>query len=136
MNEEVMVSDLTDEDLFLYTQRKRMRLAEEITKTRMPTDTTEQSVFLSLLNDMDKQVINRRKLVVDEKVADSASAVANTMEQLFGVFGNSSPLSSKGEVVSTHRPALPDKLAEITLVPGELDMGTQKIELREIEGDA
>ena len=136
MNDAIAVEHLTDEDIFLYTQRKRIALVEKMVEKDLPTDTTEQGIFLATLNDIDKQVVSRRKLQLDEKVADAAGAVADTMEQLFGVFGNKSPLAVTEIPVAERRPELPEKLIDIQLVPGELEIGTRSVELRDFEDDA
>lgn len=136
MGQAVVVSDLTDEELFRYTQNKRLALVDEMTAHKMPTDTSEQSILLSALNDLDKQVVTRQKLKLEEKAVDAASSMADTMDFLYKNFGNHSPLEREitGEV--TRNVDLPDgPLTDVKLVEGELDIGSHRIELRDITGN-
>lgn len=131
------VGNLADDDaLFRYTQQKRMELVEQLTPGgKMPVEAKDQAIVLAALNDMDKQAISKRKLKAEEKNSDSLASMADTMDSLFSKFGNKSPLMIEGGVAD-RVVELPDSLATIDLVPGELDIGTQRIELRDIEGDA
>lgn len=125
-----------DDDVLSYTQRKRMELVEHLTANdKMPVEAKDQAVLLSALNDMDRQVVSKRKMKTEEKNSDSLASMADTMDHLFTKFGNKSPMMIEGGVAERTMD-IPDKLVEIELVPGELDIGSQRIELRDIEDNA
>lgn len=134
-NVQVATADLSDEEVLSYTQRKRLELVEHLTAGKMPSDTAEQSILISALNDLDKQVVNRKKLKIQEGVADNINSAVDTMDSLFKLFGNKSPLEVEVHGETIRKPAIPDgPLIDISLVPGELDVGNKRIEFEDIGG--
>lgn len=112
---------LTDDQLLEHNQRLRKKIADTITKNGVPEDGDSQYVLLTTLKDMDKQIIDKKRVAIDDKNANVANIVAEAVIKISNVFDNVDPfkrVSAAAPPVIEH-----DKIPEYEPVNGEMDIG-------------
>lgn len=119
-----------DNDTLNYTQKVRQMVVSDLITGGMPKDPKDRAQLLAALDGMDRQVLTKQKIKVDEKVADADRHAATILAQVLAQTHGRSPYERpviEGEVIT---PALPgptvdlSKLPEFEPVPGETDIGT------------
>ena len=113
----------SDEEIILLEKKQfRKRIIKEITETKIPTEVNELYVLLTAMKDMDKQVMDKRKINIDSKNSEMATVVADAVSNISKVLNSSDPLSREnaGNIPITEKDRLPDYVP----VPGETDIGT------------
>lgn len=69
------IVDATADDVLEYTKRARLLMAEDMTSQGIPQG-RDRRVFLELLNDLDSQSLDSKRLDLDSKAADNDNEVA------------------------------------------------------------
>lgn len=115
------VTVLTDDQILENSQIVRKKLVDSLIKDgQMPTDTDDKYVLLGALKDMDKQVIDKRRVAIEDKAANSASVVADAVSKISTLL-DGDPFKRKG---SGEAPVADDsKIPDYTPVPGETAIG-------------
>lgn len=67
----VPIREMTEEETYLMTQSVRRAMVMHLTSSGLPNDSESVSSLLGVLDSMDKQMINKRKMQLEEEVADS-----------------------------------------------------------------
>lgn len=118
---EVSIKELTPDQIFSLTQSMRLRLVEKLAKD-IPTDHEDGGLFLTALNDLDKQIIARSKLELESE--------RNRTDQETKVVIAQALLNRANEnnnVANTSIPSLPTGYS-YTPVPGEIDVKPAQLE--------
>ena len=127
--------DLTEEEIFKYTQGLRKNLVDTIVQDSMPKDKDSQQVLLSALADMDRTALGNKRIGSTEKIAASDRLVADAVRRITVTYGTEDPFKGKmGTGVNGNVEApTPDKnmLPEANAVPGETDIGVSEIKYDE-----
>lgn len=131
----IQLIDMSDDDVFRLTQSARYALVQEMTKHgKPPTDFERGTLFLSTLDSMDKQVINRAKLHIEDEKAKSDDQFRAIMVQILNDNGmrNASIANGYSPEQATGEFTLPEELRNIELVPGQTDVAPPQIEYADI----
>lgn len=138
--EKIDVLDL--DEVLAFTQKKRMRVVTEVNKKlHNLEDPGMINVMLKGLSDMDKAVVQRRRVGIDEKAASSQDELArNSAEILRAMSGKAFMQVPRGEAPTREAPKLDEDEAKVDLVPGETVIGTPSLDyenfMKEKEGKA
>lgn len=128
MNEEQILNDKDDDELLKRNQEIRKKLVDKIVGpdfSKVPVDKTEATLLNNLLEGMDRQILARKKLKADEKNANTlANSSTGLMAELLKKVMPAT-LMNQTPNPSIEPPVVPDNLVELTLVPGETDVGIQ-----------
>lgn len=121
--------DVLDMDQVLtYTQNKRLRAINEINKRLGELeDPTMFSVLFKGLGDMDKAVVQRRRVGIEEESAKNADEQARDHAALLRSITAKAFQVPLGEGISRPAPSLDDTHGTAELVPGETDQGTHEM---------
>ena len=118
---EVSVKELTPDQIFSLTQSMRLRLVEKLAKD-IPTDHEDGGLFLSALNDLDKQIIARSKLELESERNRTDQETKAVIAQALLNRAN-----ENNNVANTSIPSLPTGYT-YTPVPGETDVKPAQLE--------
>ena len=118
---EVSVKELTPDQIFSLTQSMRLRLVEKLAKN-IPTDHEDGGLFLSALNDLDKQIIARSKLELESERNRTDQETKAVIAQALLNRAN-----ENNNVANTSIPSLPTGYS-YTPVPGETDVKPAQLE--------
>lgn len=112
---------MSDDSLLELTQTIRKEIITDLTPNgKMPIDNKERLALLATLNDMDKQVVNKKRLSIDSKAADNAQLVADAVTRITDMFDGRDPYKRVDGLGSI---PMPDSnlIPECIPVPGETD---------------
>lgn len=118
---EVSIKELTPDQIFSLTQSMRLRLVEKLAKD-IPTDHEDGGLFLTALNDLDKQIIARSKLELESERNRTDQETKAVIAQALLNRAN-----ENNNVVNTSIPSLPTEYS-YTPVPGETDVKPAQLE--------
>lgn len=115
-----------DDAALEYTLGARMDLARKLlSQPPETTDPKDISNALKALDGIDKQVINKKRLVLEDKAANenakAARLIADVLRGVQGARPYESPVPVEREI-----PMLPDFDEPLQLVPGETDINAQQ----------
>lgn len=119
INNDENMARLPNESILDYTQRIRVAIVEKNTAHGLPSDPDELSALAGYLNDMDKQELAKVKIQLEDKAQQSDRKAQEIIQGILSMVGNQNPYDAgvnTGRVVE-HK----GDLAEVQLVPGELD---------------
>lgn len=119
INNDENMARLPNESILDYTQRIRVAIVEKNTANGLPSDPDELSALAGYLNDMDKQELAKVKIQLEDKAQQSDRKAQEIIQGILNMVGNQNPYDAgvnTGRVVE-HK----GDLAEVQLVPGELD---------------
>ena len=118
---EVSIKELTPDQIFSLTQSMRLRLVEKLAKD-IPTDHEDGGLFLTALNDLDKQIIARSKLELESERNRTDQETKAVIAQALLNRAN-----ENNNVANTSIPSLPTGYS-YTPVPGETDIKPAQLE--------
>ena len=118
---EVTIKELTPDQIFSLTQSMRLRLVEKLAKD-IPTDHEDGGLFLTALNDLDKQIIARSKLELESERNRTDQETKAVIAQALLNRAN-----ENNNVANTSIPSLPTGYS-YTPVPGETDVKPAQLE--------
>lgn len=118
---EVSIKELTPDQIFSLTQSMRLRLVEKLAKD-IPTDHEDGGLFLTALNDLDKQIIARSKLELESERNRTDQETKAVIAQALLNRAN-----ENNNVANTSIPSLPTGYS-YTPVPGETDVKPVQLE--------
>lgn len=109
------------------TANVRLKLVEELTKNGrvIPDDAKEVNTLLAVLDSIDKQANDKRKLNIEEKAVDVASRAAANAAEIIRMSKGNPFLAEKpvqGQVIE-HEPDVP----HVDMVPKQDFRGTDKL---------
>ena len=118
------------------TQKMRMKMVNILTEdgNRIPTDADSAKLVLQALNDMDRTTLGTMKQKTDDNKAASDQILARALLKLGEHQGSRSLLRSDTPVAPRVERVDDSLLPEISVVPGEMDVGTQNISYGELAG--
>jgi hypothetical protein len=96
----------------------------------MQNDPKNISNALKALDGIDKQVINKKRLVIEDRAANENAKTAKLIAEVLTGVGGAKPYQSR-EPVEREIPTLPDDLEPVSIVPGEMDIRTQQDSMEE-----
>lgn len=113
--------EMTDDWILENSQQVRKKLVDSLIKGgEMPTDKDDKYILLGALKDMDKQVIDKKRVAIEDKAANTASIVAEAVSKIADmVDGDPFKRKNAGEKPTTDRSRIPEHIP----VPGETDVG-------------
>ena len=118
---EVSIKELTPDQIFSLTQSMRLRLVEKLAKD-IPTDHEDGGLFLTALNDLDKQIIARSKLELESERNRTDQETKAVIAQALLNRAN-----ENNNVANTSIPSLPTEYS-YTPVLGETDVKPAQLE--------
>jgi hypothetical protein len=121
--------DFLDLDATLaFTQKKRVRVINQINKNlHQIEDPAMISAMLKGLGDMDKAVISRRRVGIEEEASKTADQQArNSAEILRSINAKLFQVPAEAGSAPRETPKLPDDIIPV-MVPGETDIQTHQL---------
>ena len=109
-----------------YTLNARLRIARTILAQDITTnDPKNISNALKALDGVDKQVINKKRLVIEDKAANENAKTAKLIADVLTGVGGARPYRADAPIERSI-PMLPDDIGMPQLVPGEMDIVTEQ----------
>lgn len=127
------VEGMGDDDVLSFTQRHRKNLVDEITREGLPKDKGDRIVLLTALGDMDRTALGNKKIGSKEKTSMADRMAALAIAKIAGQFGGQSPFEAQPGTAASVAPRRgpvtlkDDGLGELTLAPGETEVGVSDI---------
>jgi hypothetical protein len=102
-------------------QRTRKKIIEALTKDSIPTDKDTCGILLQSMKDMDKQIIDKKRVAIENKNSDVAGLVAEVAARIARMHNGVDPLSNAGKGIIPE----PDLtlIPEYIPIPGETEIG-------------
>ncbi len=119
---------LNVQEVLQFTQEKRLQIIDETTKNGLPTDTKEIDMLSRVLDSMDKAVILKQKLIIDENNGTIQKHASKILTEVLRQFTPPKLDPNPTDMVIEVDICLDDN----ELVKDEMTIGTQKIEMSEI----
>ena len=116
----------SDDQLLDFTQRTRKALIEKFTRNGMPGDVKEASVILGALADIDRQVIGKKRLKIDEEAMRGGAAIAFNVAQVLR--GITNKPTTDGIESNRSTPVLGSEIPDPALIPGETDIAPIQVD--------
>lgn len=114
----------TDDDIIARNQGIRRRLVDHLTEGgKIPEDTKEKYVLLQALADGDRTAIQNKKIGSSEKQGAADRQAALIIAKMSKGFGTRSPFEREGDAPTETRTLDSSKIPDVTLVPGETEIG-------------
>jgi len=125
MSENNSVFDLEDSARLNKTLKMRETIIDDLTSNGIPTDKEDRSFLISMMDGIDRTVLGKARIKTDEQSnksqQEATDIVAKVLSSLSGI---NSPENKR-----THMPVLLDCDYQLSLVPGETDIGMQSLDL-------
>jgi hypothetical protein len=118
---------LSDEEVLLYTQRKRKELVEDVTQRGMPADNKDRLTLLAALDGMDRAALAGKKIESKEKTSSADREAQYLIAKLHGNLQGRDPFKvdpADGQVVANRQLHLDESgLDPLVVAPGETEVG-------------
>lgn len=112
---------LTDDQILEHNQILRKKIVDKIVKNGVPEDQDSQYVLLTTLKDLDKQIIDKKRVAIEDKNSNVANIVAEAVVKIGNIFDNSDPFKRQNYGnIPVINPAL---IPESHPVIGEMEIG-------------
>lgn len=110
-----------EDDILAYTHQQRLHmLSKVIVNGALPEDPAAQKVAVSLLKDMDAAALGRKRIKVEEKIADNQEAAAAVIAKVLGASASAKPYQLNAtDVIARPAPELGAEVPPPRLVEGE-----------------
>lgn len=122
---EAITKRLPGESVLDYTQRIRQLTVDKITQDGIPIDNKDLASLSMLLDSMDKQEINKARIIVEDKAANVDKHASELIKAMATALGNDNPYLAPVPV--QREIVLDEPLPEVTLVDGELDQSCRQL---------
>lgn len=113
---------LSDEDRATldHTRHIRQTLVKSLVgeNIRLPDDKTDKAVLLSLLDGIDKDVVNRNRIKIAAKTEQAIGNMSGVIAQALLKHRPGEPLIFEDRIIE-----LPDSIPAVQTVPGEMSIG-------------
>lgn len=127
-----------DDGLLARTQESRLRIATELlSKPLDQIDAKDTSNALKALDGIDKQIMSKRRLQMEDKQGNQHAQAAALIATVLARVGSSRPYRVEldhDESEDYQPPVLPDDIPTPELVPGELSKVPLKSSIQEFMG--
>lgn len=128
------ITEMTEEDVFSFTQGMRKDLAVKTHHVMMKSSFVDPEVggmLNSVLDSMDKQIIQRKKLKLDEDVAktdeETKRLLASVMKDPALAIGNLNKINVRTEPLDQNALKIPDNLPAPSAVPGAIEITPDEV---------
>lgn len=110
-----------EDEVLAFTHQQRLLMFRDVIKEgKVPEDPSMAKVAVSLLKDMDAAALGRKRIKVDEKIADTQSAAAGIIAHVLGAAAKAKPYRLDAtDVISRPAPELGAEVPPPRLVEGE-----------------
>ena len=113
-----------DELLLEKTQKYRLEMIDDLMEDGVPNNMNNVRVVNELLNDVDKQIMDKTKLTNKQEADDKNGNIANMVVEILA------NISSDGPTMSTNRQLeIPDDILTLDVVPGETAISPEELNL-------
>lgn len=137
------IANMTDDDVLKLTRKLRIQTIRDLHKNgALSGENSDRNLFVSMINGLDSQAINNKKIVTDQRTsAGNAALIAEIISKVspanFAAMG-------AGQVVDVSTKVVPDGVIELDLVPGETDINPPQLDFnsfvaanaRQVPGEA
>ena len=118
------IFDLEDQNRLNLTLKIRENIITSLTKDGVPNNKDDMQILLSTLDGMDRTVISKTRLNVDNKNNQLQQQTAGLIAELLSKFSENNS-HCKTEFVTV--PVLPSEVLVGKFVEGEMDIGVQSL---------
>lgn len=125
---------LTDDEMLQYTQRIRRGFVDHTLENGFPSDPKEQAILLSAISDMDRTAIQNKRIGTDANQAEADRMAAMMIAKMSNQFNGADPFArGDGSAPVREFPTIDETLLpEVTLVPGETEVGISELTYDEL----
>ena len=120
------IASMSDDEVLLLTRKLRIKTIRELHKNgALSGENSDRNLYVSLINGLDSQAINNKKIASDQKAnANNAALIAEIVAKITPAsFG-----ANSGVVVDVQTKVLPDGVVDLQLVPGETDVAPPQMD--------
>lgn len=113
-----------EDDVLAYTHQQRLHmLGQVLAQGKLPEDPSMAKVAVSLLKDMDAAALGRKRIKVDEKIADTQEQAAGVIAKVLGAAALHKPyrIADAKDITPRPAPTLGSEIPPPRLVEGEMD---------------
>ena len=125
---------MTEDEILEYTRSVRMRAVNQLTAEGVPTGNQEaMDVIFKSLDGLDRSAIATKRIKVDEKQGANNAALLQSVVAAVLTSDRKTNFRVENPVTNHSAPALPETLEDISLVPGETDVGLSQDTIEEFK---
>lgn len=120
------IANMTEDEVMLLTRKLRLKTIRDLHKNgALSGENSDRNLFVSMVNGLDSQAINNKKIATDQKTnSNNAALIAEIVSKITPAnFG-----ANSGVVVDVSTKVLPDGVIDIELVPGETDVAPPQMD--------
>jgi len=114
-----------EEELLKKTRKVRLDLIDSMTEDTVPTRSGDIRVLNETLDAMDRQILDIAKIKAKATEEDNNNKVTNMVVELLSRVSSNTPLARNSDI------SLPDEYIPVDVVPGELDINADRLELKD-----
>lgn len=120
--------NMTDDEVLYYTRGVRVKMVTSLMTPASPgapigpQETGDRIFLTNMLNGLDSQAINLKKVAAEQKNADNTAAVV--AELLRGINKNTAftPLGNQSDIIDVSMRVVPPSILDMPSLPGEMDV--------------
>lgn len=123
---------MNDDEVLAYTRGIRVKVVQTITSNPeskgMPVDNGQANLLVNMLNGLDSQAINNKRIAADQKNTDNMAA---TVAELLRTVNRNTAFTVEqvpGQVVDVEARVLPPTIPDVVAMPGEMDVAPPQLD--------
>lgn len=120
--------EMNEDEVIKFTRGVRLKAIGEIVSknaNNMPTETSDRIFFTNLLNGLDSQAMNVKKIAAEQKNADNTAGI---IAELLHGLDKKSVFRNTGEVIDVTARVLPTSLPDAIQNPGEMEVAPPQLD--------
>lgn len=123
---------MSDDEVLAFTRGVRVTVVTELMKPAspgaplIPQETGDRILLTNMLNGLDSQAMNSKKIAADQKNNDNMSAVVAVL--LRDINKNTIFQGDAGEIVDVQTRVVPGTIPDMPALPGEMDVAPPQLD--------
>lgn len=123
------VSGMSDDDVLNFTRGVRVKVVQDLTKGgAVSGDNSDRILLTNMLNGLDTQAINNKKIAADEKSNDNAAAIVAELLRTVNKATLFTPEEGHKGIIDVEARVVPRTISDIPALPGELDVAPPQMD--------
>ncbi|BAW19025.1 hypothetical protein [Ralstonia phage RP12] len=121
---------MSDDDVLAFTRGVRVKVVKQlVTEVGCSSDNSDRNLLVNMLNGLDNQAINSKKIAADQKNNDNMAAVVAEMLRTVNK-QTAFTIPTNGEVidVDVSTRVVGHEVADIPALPGEMDVSPPQLD--------
>lgn len=124
------ISSMTDDEVLAYTRGVRVKVVQSLVKTgEVSPDNSDRILLTNMLNGLDSQALNSKKISADQKNADNTAAVVAELLRTINKNTAFTPLGGNSDnIIDVSARVVPNSIPDIPALPGEMDVAPAQMD--------